>query len=347
MKCKVILILLVVAFGYGCDNKASSSQNGFSDISSLTVKDSIQLERLGILNPHYIYYKNDFLIFNSMQGEREIQLLDLKSDRVTEFKVIGQGKNEMQNYHTVNNQTENVYMFADNRQRKIYEIHLDSLRNHPKTNYDLLLSLPNVDDRHFYRFLDLQDWVVGIGLLKGGRFGIYKKENNAYTEQMVYPENEEISRLGDMHKGILYSKTIMGSDMSGKNMVAACFGLIDFYSISEKGELKLKKSHHNHFPKFETRTTGTAISYKKEDKIGITGLCTDKNYVYVLYSDKTFEEQGMDAYNASCILVYDWNGLPVKQYNLSVPLYGFTVANNMIYGLSRKRNPMVYIMPLN
>lgn len=347
MKYNVILILLVGLFGYGCGNKASSSQKVFSDIYSLTVKDSIQLESLGILNPHYIYYKNDFLIFNSLQGEREIQLLDLKFNRVTEFKVIGQGKNEMQNYHTVNNQTEKVYMFADNRQRKIYGIHLDSLRNHPKTNYELLFSLPNVEDRHFYRFLDIQDGIMGIGLLKDGRFGIYKKENNVYTEQMAYPENEEISRLGDMHKGILYSKTIMESDMSGKNVVAACFGLIDFYSISEKGELKLKKSHHNHFPMFEARTTGTAISYKKEDKIGITGLCADNNYVYVLYSDKTFEEQGMDAYNASSILVYDWNGLPVKQYNLSVPLYSFTVANKLIYGLSRKRNPMVYIMPLN
>lgn len=100
MKRKVILILLVCVFGYGCGKKASSSQKVFPDMSSLTVKDSIQLESLGILNPHYIYYKNDFLIFNSMQGEREIQLLDLKFNRVTEFKVIGQGKNEMQNYHT-------------------------------------------------------------------------------------------------------------------------------------------------------------------------------------------------------------------------------------------------------
>lgn len=340
------LMLLSVVLISSCSRNPVCGLDGFISVSTLSVKDSIILENKDILNPHHIYYKNGFLIFNSIRGEREIQLLNLSTDEVTEYHVIGPGKNEMVNYHTVNTANENMYLFADNHRGKVYGVSLDSLKVNPKKNYELLYSLPVAKGGLFLRFMDLPEHVVGIGLLKDGRFGIFDKDTGTFKGQMEYPENEMISPLNHLHKGALFSRTLMASDGTGKRMVATCFGLMDFYSVSDNGDLSLLKSNYYHFPLFEKGTNGPTVIFKKEDKAGITGICADKKYVYGLYSDKTMEDFGEGAYNAPYLFVWDWNGNPVKAYELPKPLYGFALDGNTIYGLSREESPKVYVLEL-
>ena len=341
------LLLLSIALASSCGDKMANGLDDLSNAQTLSLKDSIVLENMDILNPHYIYYKDSFLIFNSLQGKKEIQLLNLSSGDVTEYRVIGQGRNEMQYYHTVNSTCGDMYLFADNRMGKVYGVNLDSLKVNSDINYDLIYSLPIAEGNHFYRFMDLPQFTVCVGMLKDGRFGIFEKETSTYCEQMEYPENEDIYSLGYMHKGALFSRTMMASDETGKQMVAACFGLIDFYSVSDDGQLTLRKSNHYHFPQFEIGTYGPAISFEKKEKVGMTGLCADENYVYALYSTRTFEDYGERAYNAPYLLVWNWSGELAKIYNLPVALYGFAISGNTVYGLSREESPIVYVFELD
>lgn len=339
------LLLIPVLFS-SCKEQALLFDD-FGTMESLDVTDSIRLEKYGILNPHYIYCKDSFLIFNSMRGKQEIQLLDLTTRNVYEYSVIGQGKNEMAHYWTVCNEHPCSYEFVDNQRGYVYGVNLDSLRQNPATRYELLYSLPIDEGVHFFRFLETQKYIVGIGILHGGRFGVYEKQTYSYKEQMTYPTNEDIDKLANPYKGALFSRTLLASDMQGKKMVAGCFGLLDFYTISEQGDISLEKSNHYHFPLFEANLAGGgAIAYKKEDITGITGLVADGKYVYALYSDKTFGNDGESAYNASHLLVFDWNGMPVKHYRLSKDLYGISLCGNRIYGLSREKEPIVYCYDL-
>ena len=66
----------------------------------------------------------------------------------------------------------------------------------------------------------------------------------------------------------------------------------------------------------------------------MTGLCADENYVYALYSTRTFEDYGERVYNAPYLLVWNWSGELSKIYNLPVALYGFAISGNTVYGLS-------------
>ena len=340
------LMVMVVVWLSSCNRTPVCGIDGFYDTSTLVLKDSIVLEDRDILNPHHIYYKDGFLIFNSIRGEREIQLLNLSTDEVTEYHVIGQGRNEMANYHTVNTKDEKMYLFADNHTGKVYGVCLDSLRLNPRKEYELLYSLPVAKGGLFLRFMDLPKHVVGIGLLEDGRFGVFDKETDAFKGQMEYPGNETIQSLSYLHRGALFSRTLMASDASGKRMVVTAFGLMDFYSISDDGDLSLLKSNHYHFPMFETGTNGAAVVFKKEDRAGITGMCVGKKYVYGLYSDRTMADYGEGAYNAPYLLVWDWNGNPVKAYKLPKPLYGFALDGTVLYGLSREDSPMVYVFEL-
>lgn len=344
--CVYLVVLSVSSFMMGCSHETVCGLDGFTDISTLTIKDTLVLEDRNILNPHHIYYKDSFLIFTSIRGQREIQLLNLLTKKVTEYNVIGQGRNEMTGYHTVRSNNDKMYLFGDDRLGKIYGICLDSLKEDPDANYNLLVTFPVEKSRRFFRFVDMPKFVIGIGMLKNGRFGIFNKETGDYNEQMDYPENKGIALLDEIHKGAVFSRTLMSSDNKGKRFVSSCFGLVDFYSLSDDGRLALVKANHYHFPLFEKGINGQAIIFKKEDKVGITAMCTNEEFVYALYSDRTVEKHGEEAYNASYLLVWDWNGNPKRAYKLPVSLYGFALNGDIVYGLSREESPIVYLLDL-
>ena len=142
---KYLLVFLIVVTT-GCSN---GPLDGFTNVSPLVVKDTIELENRNILNPHHIFYKNDFLIFNSIGGKREIQLLNLSTKDVTGYSVIGSGKDEMINYCTMNSTNEKIYKFVDIHLGKVYGVNLDTLKEDSQTQYELLCSLPIVNGYYF------------------------------------------------------------------------------------------------------------------------------------------------------------------------------------------------------
>lgn len=343
-----VSLLFLLIFLYSCNEHENKKVLAhFEKTESLFVSDSILLEPYGIFNPHYIYHKDSFLIFNSMRGNRDIQLLDLHRNKVYNFSVIGQGPLEMNNYFTVSEQSSDCFKFADNARGKIYGITLKTLRSDSLAKYSLIYSLPQNSGVHFIRFMETPNEIVGVGILGEGRFGVFDKSTFSYTEQMNYPSDSDIAKLDNRYKGALFSRTIMIPNVQGNRFVSACFGLLDFYAITDKGILRLLKSSHYHFPKFtKDPIGGGAIAFDKEDPAGFTSLIADEQYVYVLYSDKSFDQYGDSAYSTAHLLVYDWEGNPVKHNLLNRELYHITINGNKLFGLSRSSDPIVYCIEL-
>ncbi len=348
MEKHLLFMLLIVGLFSSCDKSQQNNPlDDFSDVRVLNARDSIVLENYDILNPHNIYFKDSFLIFNSVTGQREIQLLDLKTEKVRTYHVIGMGKNEMAIYHTVHNTDSNRYTFADNHKGKIYEVLLDSLRQGTIEDYRLSQEVSISPGKPIFRLMETPKHILAIGFFDESRFGVFDKYSSSFLKQMDYPVNDEIASIDNHYKSVLYNGTILCPSSTGEKIVASCSGLLDFYSLSDKGVLLPLQSKHYHFPKFSLNPAAGNVAFKKEDKVGFTSLCSDEKYVYALYSGKTFEEFGMDAYNVQHLLVYDWDGNSVARYHLSKPLYGIAVYDKTLYGLSRENEPIVYCFHLS
>lgn len=317
----------------------------FGEEITLDVTDSVNIEELGILNPHYMQYKDDFLIFHSMEGKQELQFLDLKSMVVHTRNVIGQGPNEMPRYSTVDTNVPDSYRFSDSRRGKIYEMNLTDLRNDSTTCHTLVHELPIHPDELLLRFIETGKYFYGIGVLQQGRIWLFNKQTSHVKYCGTYPMNDEVNVLDERHKGALFTSTLMQSD--SKHLVVSCFGLIDFYEILDNDTLLLKKEQHYFFPKFDAQDYGGMIIFDRDDIHGFCGIDSDNHYVYVLYSGKNVKESGSDAYNCNNLLVYDWDGNPVRHYHLNKSLYEFSLCGNILYGLSREKDPKVYIYQLD
>lgn len=343
---RVLYVVLGVLFILSsCDsNKYRSPLEDFDKPIALEVIDSIDLERLDILNPHTILYKDSFLIFSTIQGKKEMQFLDLRTMAVYTCNVIGQGANEMSMYSIVKNPTSRFFRFADYRKGRIYEVDLEKLRADSAVQYTMAYELPLGKDELVLRFFETENNIYGIGLLQKGRIYSFNKKKSLVKQCANYPTNEDIEKLDMRHKGALFTRTLMAGNAN--HLVTASFGLIDFYEVLPDDSLQLKQMRHYFFPKFTSREYGIAISFDTNDIHGFSGIDSDERFVYLLYSRKNFKESGEDICNSSDLFLYDWHGNPFGYYSLSKPLYGFSLFGNKLYGLSRVGNPKVYIYSL-
>lgn len=339
---KIIGILLMFS---ACNNpKRSSPLPDFNKTTVLNVIDSIDLEELGILNPYNIQYKDSFLIFSTLQGDRELQFLDLYSMFVYVRKVIGQGAGEMPMYSIVKTDNPSSFRFADYRRGKIYEMNLENLRKDSTTMHSLVYELPIESDELLLRFLETENYIYGIGLLKEGRILSFNKKTGAIGRNAAYPADENIRKLDVKHKGALFNRTLMVCDT--KHLVMSCFGLVDFYDVSLNGSLILNREYHYFFPKFNSQEYGSPIIFNRDDIYGFSGMDSNARSVYILYSGKNVRNTGEDAFNCPDLFVYDWVGNPIKHFVLSKPLYDFSLCGNLLYGLSRVETPKIYIYSL-
>lgn len=343
---KIFICILIVLFLSACSNKEQSSVfSDFVQTVELEVIDSLDLENIGILNPHYIQYKDSFLIFCSMTGNKEMHYWNLRSNCVIARNVIGQGVDEMSQYSIVKTASPTSFCFADHRQGKIYEMNLRKLQNDSATKHSLVYDLPIEEGNRPLRFFETDNYIYGIGLFKEGRIYSFDKRTGKVIVSMDYPLNEDIERLDYIHKGALFTGTLMAGNE--KTLVLSCFGLIDFYDVLPDGNLVLKRDYHYSFPKFQTKEVGKVITFNRDDIYGISDMNADERFVYLLYSGKNLKEKGEDTFNCSHLLVYDWDGNPVMHCELPKSLYNFSIARDVLYGISRESTPKVYVYSLN
>lgn len=78
----------------------------------------------------------------------------------------------------------------------------------------------------------------------------------------------------------------------------------------------------------------TSAAVSRKSKLGFIAAYSSKRFVYVLYSNKTIEDIMASTKCGSHILCYDWNGNPVKHYELDTPIQSFCLQDNVMYGIS-------------
>ena len=69
---------------------------------------------------------------------------------------------------------------------------------------------------------------------------------------------------------------------------------------------------------------------------GYKAVDCDDNFIFAIYSGRTRQSHGGKAEHCEHLLVYDWEGNPVKRYILCVAIHTmrYNKENNCIYGLA-------------
>lgn len=100
---------------------------------------------------------------------------------------------------------------------------------------------------------------------------------------------------------------------------------IDFLEVKD-GSIRLLNSLRLGNPAYQPETSSdgrmNSANLTSHSVWGYINICATRNYVYALYTEKAIGESGR---RSSTVLVYDWQGEPVKRYSLDAEVYAIAV----------------------
>ena len=333
LKNKILQILLLGAFclsSCSIDSKKTSVSEVFSEASSLTVLDSIDLNPLDMLQAYGMRFSGDKFVFMNGQQPHYVTFWDRSENRVLEGVFKGEGPKEVVQFLPMQSNNKRRFFYADRMRKNVFSFPLDSSailiqeEFHWGDSLARFTRLATNDDENYY----------GMGVLIEGRICVFNAKKGTVRFVGEYPDMPNLEYTSSRHEAALFANGHMCVHPQRQRVFVANCGMFDLYDCTENAMSVHLKSLYLEYPKVQILGSGgPAFSYKKEGLKGAMMVVCDENYVYVLYSLQTGEEMLTEGSKGDVILVFDWDGNPVRQYNCGQELISITLDGNAMYGL--------------
>ncbi|WP_158602668.1 BF3164 family lipoprotein [Proteiniphilum sp. X52] len=326
-----IFILFIVSAILSCNKTINNPIQYFekSRKQRLTHSRVIDLEEFDILRPGQVIRKDDSYMVWDLKNEKMFHLVNFDTKKVIKGIKTGNGPGEIISPSSLQLK-DGRFLICDTDRKKISRIDISSdttltLREVEDINFDTRLFVINYQGSH----------MIATGLFDDAWFASLKG-NGEIISKVDFPSFEETSNTTGMELSMLYISTHIVNKPDNKKVVAATqdLGVISFFNYINGSILEEYKQMKYYGPKFILLERG-GIAWSKDGPIGFCDLDCDEDYVYALYSGRTFTEHGMESHHCENLLVYDWDGNPVKHYILDTPLFSMKFDNekNTIYGI--------------
>ncbi len=331
---KYILTQILFSFFISCSNEINDPIAHFKGKTVKKIKCSniIQLEDYDILKPmDAIRVEGNYFIFDN-KTMNLFNLINPSSRAIIRGGEIGTGPQDVVMPSSFQYK-DNKILFYDVSQKKINEIQfsLDSLsplklKEVKKIKFNKRLFVVNCIDTNY----------IATGIFNDYWLAVINKQGEVVST-IDFPPFEELKDTPKTQLSILYISSLMANSPNKKKMIAVTqkHGVISFFNYINGNELKEYKQLRYYAPLFDIQEKGN-IAFSKDNKIGFCAVDCDDHYVYVLYSGKTFNKFGLLNHHCDNLLIYDWNGKPIKRYILEIPLFSmrYNKKNHSIYGIA-------------
>lgn len=327
---ELLIVVLLFYCCVSCTHDASRAIDAdFIMVEKLQTKDSINLEELGLLLPFTVTSFDSCFIFGNIRSEYFVSVLDKQTHTIHNIVNNGNGPGEVILFSLVRN-NEDRFLFADVARNNLFELEFKKDFSHNKIfqiNDSLInkfCSIATIDD----------SYIIGTGMFGESRFVIYNLIDRTFSYSGKYPNEGGVETLSSIQKAALFSGTFIAIHPNKSKFISADSGIIEFYDVDKNYKLVLNSFKYYHFPQFSIPNNGPVIATKKESITGFIGMTYNSTYVYLLYSNSTYLERGADTFSSNVILVFDWDGKPIKEIILSNEVRSIDVDADTIWGVS-------------
>lgn len=179
--------------------------------------------------------------------------------------------------------------------------------------------------------------VISTGNYPGGRYRLADLHSGKVSYFGEYPQGKR--RIGDDLVATAYinSKLAMKPDHSRFVCVNSNCGVIEINAV-EGDSIRNVRQVVFHYPDV-VRTSSGGMNIAAIRKSNINGFfdvtCSDE-YIYTLYSGRSFYEAGLNLDKCDYLIVFDWTGEPVACLHLSPAFTAihFDSGHGVLYGLA-------------
>jgi hypothetical protein len=202
----------------------------------------------------------------------------------------------------------------------------------------------------------LNDKLFSTGVFdRKGRFLVSKVSTSMKTDEHTeryligkYPQ-DVYSNLSNLKRGMAYQTRLRKNDETQSIVTYSLMvGELNFLRLSNDS-IRLIKNFVFSLPKYTPDPNGIAVTFSAESPATFLDLCFYQDYVFALYSGKSYKESGNDAYMGNNIFIFSKDGKPKTQIILdqNISCFDVDVANAKIYGLTFTPIPRIVAFVFN
>jgi len=304
--------------------------------------DNINLKELGIIRPAKIIRKDSLYVILTPYSQYRFVVYNHVSGQLKRLVPAGSGPHEGL-YFLNMNLNGNVVSSFDFGTGRLVEI---ELTQYSKADYVPVFTDLATDGKTPLGGLRAGNLLISTGIYPEGRYRCTNPADGTDHFSVSYPECAGVS-MSDSLKSIFYASNCMALHASRKRLVCANmqYGCLDICDIEGNALRRINEVHLNRpgitVQHKRPRKTGMwyPISYTRYNLFGFCDLTTSEDYIFALYSGRTYREYKGQVDKGRIILVFDWEGSHVRTYHLphSCSSVSYDKTTNSIYALSQEK----------
>ncbi len=323
-------ILCSISYSSCIFNETASdplSDFSFIEPTHLPVINRIELEQYGIYKPGNIVKFDDKYIIQDQSDDYLIKAINAKESAVYKGFHRGNGPEEFILISSLQ-VVDSVPFVYDIVKKQLHKLSF----NDSVITSEIVFTLSTEDRPSLV--LNTSKGIVESGVFQEG----WIKYSNAKGIQIAtldFPEFSVLDHLTSTDQSIIYMSTLMAAKPDG-NKIAFATQKAGVLAIAEYSEDSLAEIvQKRYFPADVVKGANGQIAYRKEGKVGFCDISCSNDLIYALYSGKVRETAGSSAFHCQHMLVYDWDGNPVKHFILEQNMLSakYDSESNKIYGI--------------
>jgi hypothetical protein len=337
---KINLSLVFISFllvALGCSKKKNTKEFfGFSEFQTVTGNRFAVDENIN--KAYELLIVGELLIVSDPNYQYHFTIIDLHEEKkVGEFGKMGYGPCELSfsaGLQLIGKG--DPIVGVNNRDKFSYQVYNLSDVLSGNNRLDTCINTTSTFNTNYHKLIKVQDSLfVGTGSFEK-RFAVSRTGETEPREFYgEYPFSQDLAAFNHHILAIAYRGDILMRPSGGKFVSTSISSFnFDIVRIGHNGSLELENATRFWPPSFGGNSgsfisSGYLISTMESDnKYGCLSTSVSDNFIYILYSGKTMKENAM---YSKTVLVYDWEGNPIKVLELDQELNLISVSQNDEY----------------
>ena len=324
----------------------------FSETVRIAPTDSLDLEQFDIFVPDKVIPYGDWYIVGLFSGNNIVDIINPSTQETIHCFRRGRGPGEILNTGPIQESDGCLFVFDISKQTyyalDVYET-VKSRRQILKN----ILNLHDEDDEkykneplfHTFRHKDL---IIATGLFNDGTWIRLVNDNGSVLDGIPLVYFKSTDELSIPQRAAFQLSSFISVRPDDKRGICAMldcgtFSIFDIDSTCLKE--RIRKIYYE--PKLYP-PPGEMISpaHDRSNVRGFFDVASSDDSIYLLYSGRTREKQAELDSECSHLLVYDWDGNPVRRYELEKTINSIYLHKGRIYGTSMHPESRIYVYNL-
>jgi len=296
---KTAIVLFMSLAAMSCQKEKKRLTDYFPQEQEYSVKtlDTYPMDSIG--NPRDILSTSNYIIMSEPMLDKVISLYDMTTRKFTRFLTKGQGPDELTDVFQIGAYNDSSFYAQDNQRQFVYSFDGDFA--HPSQK----LKLPENSGISSYYDRD-----ICIHCQRAEKpFVLHDLKNQSHHE---FGETITMKNCPSKDLQFMLQIAITGNARVKKMAwTSLLYDILEIYDFSDTANIKTVKRYVGDLPPAQLREGRPSLA--TNNKFCTNSITSDDKYIYALYIGQTGEEREKSK-DSPCnkILVYDWDGNPVK-----------------------------------